>query len=139
MKLPFLPLPQELAEEHDEGIDNQEHGGGLRASKELTNRIFENDAEQADRHSADDEQPSKSLVRIRANLTANDALNERPHDSNPRIPVENHERERRAQMQYGDKSEKRWIGTVDIVPLQHCGDEDGLAEAAYREQFAYAL
>ena len=113
--------------------------GRRRRAEEPPHRNLEDDAEDADRNRADDEQPADSFVAIVAQTAAHDARDERANDRVPFRAIEHDQRERRSQVQDDDKGEKRRVRAIDVVPVQQRRNQDRVPQARDREEFAHAL
>ena len=101
--------------------------------------MLERHTQDSHRNRADDEKPADSLVALVAQPSAHDAGSERAHDCRPLRAVEDDQRERRAEMEHDDETEKRRRGAVDVAPPEHRRNENRVSETGDRKKFADAL
>jgi len=118
--------------------DDQEHGGRPGAGKEGLDLLLEQHSGDPDGDRSGDQPPAQSLVGRAMHPSVDHAAQDAPPDGEPIAPEVDQEGGGGADMKQHHERQEGGVGLVD-VPAKQLGEDDGVAQAAYREELGDPL
>ena len=136
------PPPHRLTPRQDQAVHGEERRAGERLGELSSQKVLEDEPDDAGRDSRDDQQPGQSLVRA-LDLACPQRADEALDDAHPVVAEVHDQRDRCRHVQRDEEREIEGLvgrlGADEVVPAEPGRHQHGVAETGDREQLGDAL